>query len=282
MTSPLVSTGWLAERLGEPDLVVLDASWHMPADGRDAKAEYAAAHIPTARFFDIDAVSDHASALPHMLPAPQAFATAARRLGVGPASTVVVYDSVGVFSAPRVWWSFRAMGCERVFVLDGGLKTWLAEGRPIETGWGDAAHGDFKARLKPALVADLARVRAAVGDGGTQLVDARPSVRFRGEAPEPRPGLRSGHMPDARNVPWSQVVTDDGRLAPGPQLGDAFRAAGVDLGRPIITTCGSGITASLLALALAELGRDDVAVYDGSWAEWGALADTPVATGPAT
>ncbi len=279
--SPLVTTDWLAEHLGEPGLVVLDGSWHMPDAKRDPKAEYAQAHIPGAVFFDIDAISDHASDLPHMLPAPADFATAARRLGVEPDSTVVVYDSLGIFSAPRVWWSFRAMGLERVFVLDGGLKKWLAEGHPVEAGWREAAHGEFKARLRAELVQNLAGVRQIVADGGPQLVDARSAVRFRGEAPEPRAGLREGHMPGARNVPWASLVADDGTLKAPDALRAAFDAAGVDLGAPIVTTCGSGISAAILALALAALGRGDVPVYDGSWAEWGAGgAGTPVATGP--
>ena len=280
MSGPLVSTDWLAEHLGDPNLVVLDGSWHMPADGRDAKAEYATAHIPGAVFFDIDGISDHSSPLPHMLPTPQAFATAVRRLGVDDGSTVVVYDSVGVFSAPRVWWSFRAMGHDKVFVLDGGLKKWLAEGHPVEAGWREAEHGEFKAHPAPDLIADLDAVRAALGGKQVQVVDARSAIRFRGDAPEPRAGLRAGHMPGALNVPWSGLIASDGTLAAPAQLMTAFESAGVDPGEAIITTCGSGISASILALALARLGREDVAVYDGSWSEWGARGDTPVATGP--
>ena len=280
MTGPLVSTDWLAEHLGDPGLVVLDGSWHMPADGRDAKAEYGAAHIPGAVFFDIDAISDHASDLPHMLPTPPAFATAVRRLGVDVGSTLVVYDTVGVFSSPRVWWSFRAMGHAAVFVLDGGLKKWVAEGHPVEAGWREPEHGEFKAHPDVGLLADVEAVRAALASGAAQVVDARAAARFRGEAPEPRPGLRAGHMPGAHNVPWSQVVAADGTLAAPAQLMTAFEAAGVDPAEAIITTCGSGISASILALALARLGRADVAVYDGSWTEWGSRADTPVATGP--
>jgi thiosulfate/3-mercaptopyruvate sulfurtransferase len=280
MSGPLVSTDWLAEHLGDTGLVVLDGSWHMPAEERDAKAEYGAAHIPGAVFFDIDGVSDHANPLPHMLPTPQDFATAVRRLGVEAVSTVVVYDTVGLFSAPRVWWSFRAMGHAKVFVLDGGLKKWVAEGHPVEAGWHEPEHGEFKAHAAPALVAGLDAVRAALASGEAQLVDARSAIRFRGEAPEPREGMRAGHMPGAHNVPWSGVITADGTLAAPAQLMAAFESAGVDPAETIITTCGSGITASILALALARLGREDVAVYDGSWSEWGARTDTPVATGP--
>lgn len=278
--SPLVTAGWLSEHLGDADLVVLDASWHMPDAGRDARREYAEAHIPGAVFFDIDAVADHTTDLPHMLPTPQAFATAARRLGVNPGSTVVAYDTVGVFSAPRVWWSFRAMGHEAVFVLDGGLKAWVAEGHPVEAGWREVEHGAFKAAARPELIASLDDVRRHLAEGSAQLVDARSAPRFRGEAPEPRPGLRSGHMPGARNLPFTQVVADDGTLTQPQAIAAAFERAGVDLARPIVTTCGSGISASILALGLARLGHWDAAVYDGSWTEWGGCADTPVATGP--
>jgi thiosulfate/3-mercaptopyruvate sulfurtransferase len=278
--SPLVDVDWLAERLGAPGVVVLDASWHMPAEGRDPRAEYAAGHIPGAAFFDIDGIADHHTTLPHMLPSPAEFATAVRRLGVSRDSTVVAYDTVGVFSAPRAWWSLRAMGHEAAFVLDGGLPAWIAAGHPVETGWREPAHGDFKADLRRGLIRDLAGVREIVQARSAQLVDARAAARFRGEAPEPRAGLRSGHMPGARNVPWSQVVSADGRLADTATLVAAFEAGGVKLDEAIVTTCGSGISASLLALGLARLGRWDAAVYDGSWTEWGGRDDTPVESGP--
>ena len=277
--SPLVTAAWLAAHVGASGLVVLDGSWHMPDAGRDAKAEYAAAHIPGAAFFDIDAVADHATDLPHMLPQPADFATAARRLGVDPDSTVVVYDTVGIFSAPRVWWTFRTMGCDKVFVLDGGLPAWIAEGHPVETGWTEPPHGAFKAHPRPQLVASLADVRQRLEKGAAQLVDARGAPRFRGEAPEPRPGLRAGHMPGAKNAHYASLI-EGGRLKSPAALRAAFESAGVDLDRPIVTTCGSGISAAILALALARLGRWQTPVYDGSWTEWGAQADTPVATGP--
>ncbi len=279
LIDPLVSTDWLAARLGDPGVALLDATWFMPAAGRRAEAEYAERHIPGAVFFDIDKVSCRDTALPHMLADPADFAVAARRLGVNPESLVVVYDALGLFSAPRVWWNFRAMGHARTVVLDGGLAKWLVEGRPVESGWREPTHGHFKAHARPDLVRDLEAVRAALAAGSEQILDARPADRFSGQAPEPRPGLRSGHMPGARNLPWSSLVQADGTLLPADKLRAAFEAAGVDPAAPVVTNCGSGISASLLALALARLGRDDVAVYDGSWSEWGGRADTAVVSG---
>lgn len=271
----MVSTAWLAESAGEDDVAVIDASWFLPGAARDAKAEFTAGHIPGAVFFDIDEVCEPGTGLPHMLAIPDAFTVAMRDLGVTARSTVVVYDSQGVFSAPRLWWNLRVMGCQTAKVLDGGLPAWVAEGRALEAGWPSPQPGDFEARFRPDLVRDLEAVRRALAGGTTQVIDARPAGRFLGQAPEPRAGLRAGHMPGALNVPFTEVV-ESGRLAPEGRIAAVFRSAGTDLERPIVTTCGSGISAALLALALARLGRDDVAVYDGSWAEWGARSDTPI------
>ena len=278
---PMISTEWLAAHVDDPDLVIVDATWYMPGSGHDSRAEHAERHIPGAVYFDIDEISDHASHLPHMMPEPADFAVHARRLGVEPTSTVVIYDSAGLFSAPRVWWAFRMMGHEKTFVLDGGLPRWIAEAHPLEAGWPLKPHGEFKAHPNPALVADLSQVMSVLTDGGAQVLDARSGPRFRGEEAEPRAGLRSGHMPGARNLPWASIVGPNGALLPKADLEAAFKAAGVDLERPIVTTCGSGVSAAILALGLARLGHWSTPVYDGSWAEWGGRAETPVAVGAA-
>jgi thiosulfate/3-mercaptopyruvate sulfurtransferase len=279
LVDPLVSGAWLAERLGSAEVEVVDASWFMPGEPLTGAQSYAAGHIPGAVFFDIDAIADRSSDLPHMLPAADAFAEAAGALGLRRDLTVVVYDAQGIFSAPRVWWTLRTMGFPEVFVLDGGLPKWRAEGRPLETALPHPVATTIEPAFDPSLVRDLEAVKAALAAHDAQVIDARPGPRFRGEVPEPRAGLRGGHMPGALNVPWSALIEADGTMKPAGALRAAFEGAGADLDGPIVTTCGSGVSAALLALALARLGREDVAVYDGSWTEWGGRTDTPVVTG---
>jgi len=276
VTSPLVTPAWLAERLGRRNVRVVDASWHMRELKRDARAEFAQAHLPGAVFFDIDAIADPGTSLPHMLPSASAFARSVGALSIGDRDRVVVYDTRGVVSAARVWWTFRAFGHDAVAVLDGGLPRWRAEGRPIEAGNPTPRPRRFTARLRRRLVRDLTRVRENLTLRREQVLDARSRGRFDGTEPEPRAGLRSGHIPGSLNLPYDLLYQKDGTLLPGDALRRRFEVAGLDLGKPVVTSCGSGITASVLALGLYVLGRSDVAVYDGSWTEWGGRADTPV------
>ncbi|SCW96667.1 3-mercaptopyruvate sulfurtransferase [Ancylobacter rudongensis] len=275
----LVSTDWLAAHLGAPNLVIVDGSWHMPATGRKGREEYLKAHIPGAVFFDIDAMSDISSPLPHMLPSETLFRAAMESLGIGRQMKIVVYDTQGLFSAPRVWWTLRAFGAVDVAILDGGFPKWLAEGRPTEAGEAPYLPARFDATLDRDWVASIDEVATHLADRRAQVLDARAGERFRGEAPEPRAGVRPGHIPGSRNLPVSQVVKN-GHLADPETIRKAVEAAGIDLSKPVITSCGSGVTAAILWLALESLGAPPTALYDGSWSEWGA-SDRPVATGPA-
>lgn len=277
----LVSTDWLARHLKDPDLRILDASWHMPDQGRNAQAEYQAAHIPGARFFDIDEIGDQRSALPHMAPPPEKFISRMRAMGVGDGHQVVVYDSTGIFSAARVWWTFRLMGKMDVAVLDGGFPKWRAEGREIEDLPPVMRDRHITVSRQNHLVKDVTQVAHAAKLREAEIIDARAAARFRGEAPEPRPGLRAGHIPGSRNLPFGTLLNADGTMKPPAELRAAFEAAGVDLARPAITTCGSGVTAAVLSLALERIGHRNHALYDGSWSEWGMYEDLKVETGPA-
>ncbi|ANT59867.1 MULTISPECIES: 3-mercaptopyruvate sulfurtransferase [Roseobacteraceae] len=275
----LVSTDWLARHLKDPDLRLLDASWYLPGSGRDPKAEYEAAHIPGARFFDIDEISDLRSELPHMVPPVDKFMSRMRALGVGDGHQIVVYDGAGLFSAARVWWLFKLMGHDDIAVLDGGLPKWQAEGREIEDLPPIIRDRHMMVRRQNHLVKDVTQVSAAAKLRDHEIIDARGAERFRGAVPEPRPGLRAGHIPGSKNVPFSVLLNGDQTLKAPDALRAAFEAAGVDLSKPAITTCGSGVTAAILSLALTRMGKTDHALYDGSWSEWGQFPTLPVATG---
>ncbi len=277
----LVSTGWLAAHLADPDLRILDASWHMPAAGRDARAEYLAAHIPGARFFDIDEISDARSALPHMAPPPEKFIARLRAMGVGDGHQVVVYDSAGLFSAARVWWLFRLMGKPDIAVLDGGLPKWLAEGHPTEDMAPIVRDRHMTVQRQAHMVRDVTQVAAAAKLNDHEILDARSPGRFAGIEAETRPGLRSGHIPGSKNIHYASLLNADGTMKDPEALRAVFAAAGADLAKPVITTCGSGVTAAILNLALERIGHSRHALYDGSWAEWGMYGDLKVATGTA-
>jgi thiosulfate/3-mercaptopyruvate sulfurtransferase len=276
----LIEGDELERELNAPDLVIIDATWHMPGEGKDAHTEYLEEHIPGALFFDIEEIADNKSHLPHMLPPPEKFSSRMRSMGIGDGSRIVVYDRSGIYSAARVWWTFRVMGVEDVSVLNGGLPKWKREGRPTESGEPPVrGTRHFTARRNAALVRDAADVKSVLKNKSAAIVDARSPERFAGRAAEPRPGLRSGHIPGALNLPYSRLVNQDGTLKSASELEKLFADAGVDLHKPVVTSCGSGITASVLALALAELGHRRTSVYDGSWSEWGADQSLPIETG---
>jgi thiosulfate/3-mercaptopyruvate sulfurtransferase len=280
MPNNLVSTQWLGENLKTPDLALIDGSWYLPTLKRDGKAEYLAAHIPGAVHFDIEEISDHSSPLPHMMPGPEQFARQMSALGIGDGMDIVVYDGAGLGSAPRVWWMLRVFGARHVRILDGGLPKWRSEGRPTESGLVKRQRALFTTRFDAAAVADLGRVRKALETGAAQVVDARSAERFSGAAPEIRPGISSGHMPGALNAPSTSLL-DQGRLKPLSELADLLDQAGLERDRPVITSCGSGVSAAIISLALDELGRPAQALYDGSWTEWASTEGSPIATGPA-
>lgn len=274
----VVSADWLEQRLNDSSVKIIDASWYLPAQKRDPKAEYASAHIPGAVFYDQDAIADLTSGLPHTIPSPAAFAESVGALGISETDTIVVYDGPGIFTAPRVWWLLRIMGAQSVYVLDGGMDGWKAEGRPVSTDLPVPVRAEFHPDYNARAVTSFSEMQGIVATGKRQIADARGAARFTGDEAEPRPGMRSGHMPGAKSLP-SGVFSTGGKLKSLNELRETIEKAGIDLARPVVTTCGSGITAAIITLSLHSLGHTDNTLYDGSWSEWGSRADTPVVTG---
>lgn len=274
----VVSADWVEKNLGAPEFKIVDASWYLPAQKRNAAEEYAAAHIPGAVFFDQDVIADHSTSLPHTIPPAQVFSDAAGKSGISETDTIVVYDGAGFFSAPRVWWLFRLFGATNVYVLEGGRDGWKREGRALTSDLSEPAPAVFNARYDASKVTTLDAMRRIVAGAQVQIADARGPGRFQGTEPEPRAGVRSGHMPGAKNLPGA-ILSQNGKFKSLPELRKAIEASGIDLGRPVVTSCGSGITAAIITLALTSLGHADNTLYDGSWTEWGGLDDTPIVTG---
>lgn len=274
----VVSADWVEKNLGSPNFRVVDASWYLPAQNRNAAEEYAAGHIPGAVFFDQDVIADHSTGLPHTIPSAGVFAEAASKFGISETDTIVVYDGPGVFSAPRVWWLFRLFGAGDVYVLDGGLDGWKRDGRPVTSELPEPMPAVFNARMDASKVTTLDAMKSLVAEGRVQIADARGPGRFQGTEPEPRAGVRSGHMPGAKNLP-AATLSENGRFKSLPELRKTIEAAGIDLGKPVVTSCGSGVTAAIITLSLASLGHTDNTLYDGSWTEWGGRSDTPVVSG---
>lgn len=274
----VVSADWVEKQLGAPEFRIVDAAWYLPAQNRNGAAEYASGHIPGAVFFDQDVIADHSSGLPHTVPSPEFFASEVGKLGIADTDTIVVYDGPGIFTAPRVWWLFRVMGAKNVFVMDGGMDGWKKEGRPLQTDLPEPAPAVFHTNFNPYAVTSFEEMRGIVTTRARQVADARGPGRFTGEEAEPRAGMRSGHMPGAKNMP-SGTFSVDGHFKDLDELRGLFDEAGVDLSKPVVTSCGSGVTAAIITLALHSLGHEDNTLYDGSWSQWGGRDDTPVVTG---
>ncbi len=274
----VVDADWVEKQLGAPEFRIVDAAWYLPAQNRNGAEEYAAGHIPGAVFFDQDVIADHSTGLPHSIPSPEFFAAEVGKLGISDTDTIVVYDGPGIFTAPRVWWLFRLMGAEKVYVLDGGLDGWKREGRPLQTDLPEPAPATFTANFDASKVTTFEAMKDIVASGSKQIADARGAGRFTAEEPEPRAGMRGGHMPGAKNLPIS-VFSDAGRFKSLSEIKDTIEKAGIDLSKPVVTSCGSGVTAAVITLALTSLGHTDNTLYDGSWSEWGSKPDTPIVTG---